>query len=136
MGRSCPTTRSSRVGLSALHREPTSDPGEVEIATVLAAGHETTAAGLAWLLYALATHPEVQTKLRNELLAADKEDLNALPYLDQVIRESLRVYPPVELTSRQPWGHEVLPLSEPIVDLDGRTLTELRLGSPFKVYVR
>ena len=52
----------------------------------------------------LAQHPEKQNRLRNELLEFNNgEDatydqlMNEIPYLDAVLRESLRVHPPVEL---------------------------------------
>ena len=50
-----------------------------------------------WALFALAQKPETQQKLRDELLAVptetpDMDDLNALPYLDAVIHEGLRLF--------------------------------------------
>jgi cytochrome P450 len=75
-----------------------------EIRTILMAGHETTATGLGWTFYALSQHPEVRRRLRDELervLAGRTPtlaDLSNLPYLRQVIDESLRVYPPI-------WGY-------------------------------
>jgi cytochrome P450/NAD(P)-dependent dehydrogenase (short-subunit alcohol dehydrogenase family) len=72
-----------------------------EVMTVFLAGHETTGSGLAWALYALAQHPSILRHLREELdaklggRAPSLEDLEALPYLDQVVNEALRVYPPI-----------------------------------------
>ncbi|XP_054920896.1 cytochrome P450 3A8-like [Dermacentor andersoni] len=74
----------------------------------LVAGYETTASTLAFALYELARHPEEQRRLHDELMSAfpDKdvlsyEDLQALKRLDAVIRECLRLYPPLVLvTSR------------------------------------
>jgi cytochrome P450/NAD(P)-dependent dehydrogenase (short-subunit alcohol dehydrogenase family) len=82
--------------------EPMSDQ-EVhdEVMTTFLAGHETTGSGLAWALYALAQHPAVLRQLREELdqqlggRAPTLDDFPALPYLDQFIHESLRVYPPI-----------------------------------------
>ncbi|MDJ0574114.1 MAG: cytochrome P450 [Xenococcaceae cyanobacterium MO_234.B1] len=68
-----------------------------ELITLLFAGHETTASGLAWLFYWIHSLPEVQEKLRFELdsLGAnpDYREINNLPYLDAVISETLRIYP-------------------------------------------
>lgn len=79
-----------------------------QVLTFLGAGHETTASGMTWTLWLLANHPEVQKKLREEvadLLARridpDMEQLNSLPYLEAVIKESLRVLPPVPMTFRK-----------------------------------
>ncbi|QQC67913.1 cytochrome P450 [Paraburkholderia ginsengisoli] len=72
-----------------------------EVMTVFLAGHETTGSGMAWALYALAQYPAVLRRLRDELdarlggRAPTLEDLEALPYLTQVVDEVLRVYPPI-----------------------------------------
>lgn len=74
----------------------------------LVAGYETTASTLAFTLYELARHPEEQRRLHDELMSffPDKdvlsyEDLHALKRFDAVIRECLRLYPPLVLvTSR------------------------------------
>jgi cytochrome P450 len=69
--------------------------------TVFLAGHETTGTGQAWALHALAQHPAEFRKLREELDARlagrppTLEDLDALPFLDQIVHEVLRVYPPI-----------------------------------------
>ncbi|KAH7982539.1 hypothetical protein HPB52_005498 [Rhipicephalus sanguineus] len=74
----------------------------------LVAGYETTASTLAFTLYELARHPDEQRRLHDELMSTfpDKdvlsyEDLQALKRFDAVIRECLRLYPPLVLvTSR------------------------------------
>ena len=68
--------------------------------TLLLAGHDTTAAGLAWLWYVLASQPEVLGRVRQELaeVLGDRlpsgEDVPRLSYLERVIKETLRMYPP------------------------------------------
>lgn len=68
-----------------------------ELITLLFAGHETTASGLAWLFYWIHYLPEIQDKLRFEFLSLsenpDYKEINNLPYLDAVISETLRIYP-------------------------------------------
>ncbi|KAL9940720.1 hypothetical protein V8E36_000208 [Tilletia maclaganii] len=78
------------------------------ILTILGAGHETTASGVTWTLWLLATHPEVQDRLRaecQELLMVYEnppyDKLKELPLLNAVVKESLRVEPPVPATVRQ-----------------------------------
>lgn len=72
-----------------------------ELLTLFVAGHETTSNALTWTLYLLATHPEIQTRLQQELdlaLAGDTpafEDLEALKYTEMVVKESMRILPPV-----------------------------------------
>ncbi|XP_036346274.1 probable cytochrome P450 28d1 [Rhagoletis pomonella] len=67
--------------------------------TVLIDGFETAAMLIAHCLLLLARNPRVQQKLREELLSADVADsfdaLNELPYLDQCIQETLRIFPPL-----------------------------------------
>jgi cytochrome P450 len=68
--------------------------------TLFVAGHETVANGLSWACYLLAQHPHVTARLLGEL---DRElgnrpptmaDLDRLVYLEQVVKETLRLYPP------------------------------------------
>jgi cytochrome P450 len=77
-----------------------------ELVTFLIAGHETTAAGLAWAWYLFAQHPAVEGRLHQELrhvlagAAPTPTDVPRLSYTRMVLEESLRIYPPVPLTSR------------------------------------
>ncbi len=72
-----------------------------ELLTILMAGHETTANALSWTWVLLAQHPNVEAKLHAELdevlggRAPTMQDLPRLRYTEQVIKESMRVYPPV-----------------------------------------
>jgi cytochrome P450 len=61
-----------------------------EILTLVAAGHETTAMALTWLAYAVYTRPSVLAALRDE--AREARPLAERPYLQAVVRESLRYY--------------------------------------------
>jgi cytochrome P450 len=71
-----------------------------EVITLLLAGHETTALNLSWTWYLLASHPQVEQTLHDELDrvigtgTAEPGDLSRLPYTDAVLQESLRLYPP------------------------------------------
>jgi len=71
-----------------------------EAITLFLAGHETTAITLSWTWWLLALHPQVEAKLHAELeaqlagRAPAMEDLPQLPYLDRVLTESMRLYPP------------------------------------------
>ncbi|XP_054708885.1 cytochrome P450 3A8-like [Uloborus diversus] len=71
---------------------------------VLLAGYETTSTALSFTTYLLAKHPDVQEKLYQEIHdlvqkghALEYATVNRLVYLDQVLNESLRIFPPVNL---------------------------------------
>ena len=72
-----------------------------EVVTLILAGHETTAMAVAWSLYLLATHPDIQERVSEHIKsnldgeAATAEDIPRLSYLKQVVQEALRLYPPV-----------------------------------------
>lgn len=93
--------------------------------TFLAAGHETTATATAWALLALASRPEMQTRLRSEIRAnlpsfsgtltapMSAEQMDKLPYLHAVCNEVLRFHSPVPLTRREAI-HDTTILGKPI----------------------
>lgn len=67
-----------------------------EVMTLFVAGHETTANLLLWAWYLLAKHPACAEQLREDLRAAEHP-----PYLDAVLEETLRLYPPVWVLGRE-----------------------------------
>jgi cytochrome P450 len=85
-----------------------------EVVTIFFAGHETTAAALAWGFYLLSQHPEVEERVRLELervLNGRKPtfaDLPRLTYMQQVINEVLRLYPAAYLFAREAIVEDVL----------------------------
>jgi cytochrome P450 len=78
-----------------------------EVATMVFAGHETTSNTLAWTWMLLAQHPQVRAKLRQELdqvlsgRTATIADLPKLSYANWIIKEAMRLYPPVTDISRE-----------------------------------
>ncbi len=66
-----------------------------EVMTLFVAGHETTANALTWTWYLLAKHPHVAEHLRTQLQRDPQT-----PYLDAVLNESMRIYPPVWILGR------------------------------------
>jgi cytochrome P450 len=75
-----------------------------ELMTALAAGHETTATGLAWAFERLLSNPATYDRLRDEVRACgespDPEKLATLPYLDATVKEVLRLRPVVPVVGR------------------------------------
>ena len=76
---------------------------------------------MSWALYALSQNKEVQTKLREEMssISTDNptmDDLNGLLYLDSVVRETLRLHPPLTSVLRDAAKDDCIPLSKPFRD--------------------
>ncbi|MGJ4992783.1 cytochrome P450 [Bradyrhizobium sp. HKCCYLS3077] len=76
-----------------------------EVATMILAGHETTATALFWALYLIALDPANQDRLAQEVrAAADLGNPEQLPFTRAVIDETLRLYPPAFLIARAASG--------------------------------
>ncbi|TMJ86682.1 MAG: cytochrome P450 [Alphaproteobacteria bacterium] len=74
-----------------------------EVATMILAGHETTATALFWSLYLLALDPATQDQLAAEVQGATSTaefDVEALKFTRAVIDETMRLYPPAYLIAR------------------------------------
>lgn len=83
-----------------------------EAITMFAAGHETSATGLSWLLWELAKQPDIVAQIRKEAAIFDDvptfEQLMQMPYTRQVVEEGLRLYPPAWTMTREATvDHEV-----------------------------
>ncbi|EKM58812.1 uncharacterized protein PHACADRAFT_112917 [Phanerochaete carnosa HHB-10118-sp] len=103
-----------------------------QVTTFTFAGTDTTSNAIARILHLLCLHPDVQERLRAELIEArsqnggqdfEYDELVSLPYLDAVCRETLRLYPPVTFTSRENVRDVVMPLSTPLTLRDGTSTT-------------
>ncbi|WP_414623337.1 cytochrome P450 [Calothrix sp. CCY 0018] len=76
------------------------------VSVIFAAGHETSANALNWTLFLLSQHPQIAADLLDELEAVLQgaaptiEQLQQLPLLERVIKESLRILPPVPWNAR------------------------------------
>lgn len=85
-----------------------------QMVTFLAAGHETTSGLLSFALYFLVKHPDVLARARaevDEVLGTDTarfEHLAQLPYLEQILKETLRIWPPSPGWSRRPLEDTVI----------------------------
>lgn len=77
-----------------------------EVLTFFLAGHETTAVSAFWTIWLLCKNPEAKNKLLAELDAIDLdaltiENVNSFPFLEAVIKESMRLYSPVWVLGRE-----------------------------------
>ncbi|MBI2801776.1 MAG: cytochrome P450 [Gammaproteobacteria bacterium] len=78
-----------------------------QLVTFFIAGHETTSHALTWIFYLLSQHPDITAKLNDEIERVLRgrpprfEDFDALPYTEQIVKESMRLYPPVFAIARK-----------------------------------
>jgi cytochrome P450 len=78
-----------------------------ECVTLFLAGHETTSIALGNTLYLLSKHPEIEARVHEEARsvlgsrAASSDDFPRLELTERVIKESMRLYPPVYTIGRQ-----------------------------------
>jgi cytochrome P450 len=111
--RGCEEKRGDLLSMLLTHDKEEGDAGMTDqqvrdqMVTILIAGHDTTAAALTWTWYLLSEHPEVEARLHEELddVLGNRlptfADTQALPFTENVIRESLRIYPPVWMMWRR-----------------------------------
>ena len=113
-----------------------------QMTTLIIAGHETTATQNTWALWLLATNQDVQDRLRKEIQAvvekeqAEKDnlpeeeqqiynyqpvrDIGSIHYLENVVKESVRMLPSVPSTVRVALREDVVPLSKSYKTADGK----------------
>jgi cytochrome P450 len=108
---------------------------QFQILTRVSQGHETTSTSTTWALYALSLNPQCQMKLRAELRcfphdSPSMDELNSFLYLDAVVRETMRLYPPLEVTTRVATQDDIIPLDEPFTDKDGQIRHEIQFVPP------
>ena len=94
---------------SAILNALAADDGRLrdQLLTLLIAGHDTSTALLGWALYELGQHPAMQGRAQAEVRGAlgqqllTLENLRHLPYLEAVIKETLRHHPPIHICNRR-----------------------------------
>ncbi|KAJ6530003.1 cytochrome P450 [Mycena vulgaris] len=111
-----------------------------QIPAFFIAGHETTSTAITWALYALSQNQSAQSKLREELMTVSTdnptmEELNALPYLENVVRETLRAHTPLVSVRRMAMVDDVLPLSTPYTDPTGIVHDSLPIRKGQEIYL-
>jgi cytochrome P450 len=80
-----------------------------QLLTMLIAGHDTSTALLAWVLFVLGSHPQALARAQAEVDAGlsslteppSLDEVNRLLYTEQIIKETLRLYPPIHVGNRR-----------------------------------
>ncbi|KAJ7698392.1 cytochrome P450 [Mycena rosella] len=104
------------------------------------AGHETSSTAVTWALFALTQNMAAQRRLREELLAVTTDtptmdELNSLPYLECVVKETLRVHAPVTGTDRMAMRDDVVPLGTPVTDIHGTVHESLHIRKGQRILI-
>lgn len=144
-----------------------------QCSTFLLAGSDSSSVVMTWCLHLLATHPEVQNTLAEEIRTAIKESklhddsydsddsddsgfaedprfkregaersraavieaLESLPYLNGVVKETLRLYPAVHSMIRTATKDDEIPLSEPIITPSGEKVSSVKIAKGSYVHI-
>jgi cytochrome P450 len=102
------------------------------------------------MIYALSIQPDMQARLRNEVLgrpipSASTDNaslsidqlaaLDKLPLLDAVVRETLRLHPPVPTVARVATKNDIVPLDGSVTDIFGTTRRDFSIESGDAVFI-
>ncbi|GBE82529.1 Docosahexaenoic acid omega-hydroxylase CYP4F3 [Sparassis crispa] len=127
---------------TAEHDRLSEDELLAQVSSLSFAATDTTSNTLARILHLLAQHPDVQQRLREEILESRNggvvlsyDELMKLPYLDAVCRETLRVHPPATFWLASALKDTILPLSQPIRGTDGKMMGKLLVPKNTKIYI-
>ncbi|KAE9410968.1 cytochrome P450 [Gymnopus androsaceus JB14] len=105
-----------------------------QMATLILAGHETTASSCTWLMYEITKNPKDQerilTEIKNtrarvgngELTASDYDSMH---FFNAAIKEGLRLHPIVPSVAREAGSDDTIPLSYPVITESGEQLSQI-----------
>ncbi|KAH9923622.1 cytochrome P450 [Fomitopsis serialis] len=112
-----------------------------QTAVLIVTATDTTSNTLGRILQLLAENPDVQHRLREEAIEAWQDGhvaygrLMQLPYIDAVFRETMRLHSPATWVIRDVRRDTVLPLSTPIVGIDGTVMDEIPVPKGCEVII-
>ncbi|KJA15630.1 hypothetical protein HYPSUDRAFT_194030 [Hypholoma sublateritium FD-334 SS-4] len=116
-----------------------------QMATIMLAGHDSTAMSLSWLLYDLALHPDDQIRVREEIRTIKSQsltpdclgvvDFESMTYTNAVIRETLRLHPIAFMLPRIAAEDDVIPLANPITTKTGKIMHEIPIKKGQSIYM-
>jgi cytochrome P450 len=110
------------------------------------AGSETTSKTLTWIFLDIAKHPKVQDRLREEIRAQQKlitlrgdtefslKDYDEMSYLKAVVKEGLRLHPPLPTAFRMTGKDDVIPLSKPLTTISGKVIHEVAVPAGTRIF--
>ncbi|KAJ3507575.1 hypothetical protein NMY22_g16892 [Coprinellus aureogranulatus] len=116
--------------------------GQISVLTF--AAMDTTSNALSRILHVLSERPEAQDRLRQEILQAyearggqdpNYDELNALPFLDAVCKETLRLYTPAPYAFREAKKDGILPFGTPVKTTEGQPLSELFIPKDTRILI-
>ncbi|KAK7060429.1 hypothetical protein VNI00_001194 [Paramarasmius palmivorus] len=120
----------SRLMIGNMNEEISTEELYEQISTFVISGHETTTQTLGFTIWELARHPDKQERLRSELESFGREPSyddfqSKLPYLDAVLKETLRLYPGLPYMERVATKHDVIPLGSAVTGSRGKPVSEV-----------
>ncbi|KDQ28644.1 hypothetical protein PLEOSDRAFT_1039815, partial [Pleurotus ostreatus PC15] len=107
-----------------------------QIPSLMIAGQDTTGNTLSWAIYRLASSPELQEKIRAEVVEACESSpggdislttIEGMVWLNAFLKETLRLHPGLPMSDRIASTDAVIPVSQPITTSTGETITEVRV---------
>ncbi|KAJ3750223.1 cytochrome P450 [Lentinula detonsa] len=109
-----------------------------QMATLILAGHETTASTMSWLLYEITRNPQDQERVYQEIqnvrehagpgVELTATDYDSMPFFNAVIKEALRLHPIVPSISREAGSDDSIPLEYPVVSESGERLSHVTVS--------
>ncbi|EEB96393.1 hypothetical protein MPER_04481 [Moniliophthora perniciosa FA553] len=106
-----------------------------QMSTIIMAGHETSGNTLIWLFYELARHAADQERLIKEIHQVREQkgsnsdltasDYDSMPFLNAIVKETLRLHPIATRLVREASEDDVIPLEYPIPSASGDMISEI-----------
>ncbi|KZT42791.1 cytochrome P450 [Sistotremastrum suecicum HHB10207 ss-3] len=113
-----------------------------QLSTFLFGGSDSVSIAIVWCLHLLSLHLTVQSSLREELASfrsMDADDqtsfLDSCPLLEYVVKESLRLAPPVHSTIRMATKDDLIPVSRPVTMRDGTLATHIPIKKGSYIHI-
>ncbi|KIR59772.1 hypothetical protein I314_04205 [Cryptococcus bacillisporus CA1873] len=102
-----------------------------KLSTFLFAGSETTAGTIPFGLYDLACYPDIQSRLRAEILECSDnlpfDQIDELPYLDAVVKEIMRINHSLPGTVTQAQKDDIISLAKLVTLTNGKVVTDIHI---------
>ncbi|KAL5536466.1 hypothetical protein ACEPAF_288 [Sanghuangporus sanghuang] len=119
--------------IASLEDRLSADELSEQISTFIMTGHEATTMTLGFTVWELSRNQGIQDRLREELSNFTGEPTyndfqSRLPYLDAVLKETLRKYPGLPYMERVATKHDIIPLGQPVKLSDGSVTSQVEVS--------